>query len=79
MNGGGASVGNDRRIVSEQQLLHVTGISRQAIDRQVRLGGLGGHQALLGLADAIQDGGGALGILVDPHTQIDLVRVRIFF
>ena len=77
LGGLGTATGNQRSILSEQQLLHDAAIFDIAFNTEVVLGLLVGQELLLGFLDAVKNGGGTGLVLVDPYAQIDLVAARV--
>ena len=70
--GDGALVGDDGRVLAQQQLLHGLVIGGDAVDGQVAPGGMGGIELVFGLAHAVQQRQLAVLVVIDAHAQVDL-------
>ena len=76
---GGAIQPQNRVLLAKHQLLNSLGVFRQAVDGQVGLSGLSLHQAALGQLDRPQDGRTPLRVLVNAHTEVDLLGIGVGF
>ena len=77
VRGDRAPAAHERMIGAEDQLLHGGGVLRRAHDAEVALAGLTQEDLLLRTFHHMQNGRGALCVLINAGGQVDLRRIRI--